>query len=324
MLKEQKIKELTLNKLWVAPLAGLTDSAFRTICKRNGADVVMTEMVSADGLVYNAEKSLRYANFEEEHRPIGIQIFGNNPEMMERGADILLALQADFLDINMGCPVKKVVNRGAGSALMKTPKIAFEIVSKLKKNLTLKDTILTAKIRSGWDANSINAVEFSKGLEGSGVDIIIVHPRTRSQMFTGKSDWSIIEKVKNAVNIPVVGNGDITSFDDAKKMKEQTGCDSLMIGRGACGNPWIFNEIKNGLSINLPLKLRTIILHLELLKKNKGEAVAVSEIKSHFAYYSKGSRGGSKIRNTINKSKDYLEILNIIRTSFKIDFTDNT
>lgn len=319
---DKKIFELTHNKLWLAPLAGFTDSAFRTICKQNGADVVVTEMVSADGLVYNEDQSIKYALFEDHQRPVGIQLFGNDPEMMAKGCEIIIKLKPDFIDINMGCPVKKVVKRGAGSALMKTPEIAFEIVRNMKSVLKDTDIILTTKIRAGWDMKSVNAVEYSIGLEEAGSEIIIVHPRTQTQMFSGKSDWNIIKKVKEAVNVPVVGNGDIFYPEDAIEMKSLTNCDSLMIGRGTYGNPWIFDSIKNfERSVNNKVispqkKLKTILKHFELARLNKGEDVAVREMRAHLGYYTKGLRGGAEVRDKVNKSKNYNLIIEILSQFF--------
>ena len=310
-----KITALTDKKLWLAPLSGLTDWAFRNICKQNGADVIVSEMVSADGLIHNYAKSIPYAKFDENLRPFGIQIFGSNAETMAKATDILIPLQPDFIDMNMGCPVKKVVKRGAGSALMKTPKIAKEIVKSVKKILNNTNIHLTAKIRSGWDKNSINALDFSKMLQDEGVEIIIIHPRTRAEMFCGKSDWNIIKEIKQNLSVPIVGNGDITSKEDAKKMYETTSCDSIMIGRGALGKPWLFNEIKsdnNDFIISNEKKLEVISNHIYLAIKNeKDEEKAVKKMRTHLLHYTKGYKNATEVRkqiNTITKKEEIIKI----------------
>jgi tRNA-dihydrouridine synthase B len=308
-----EISKLTTNKIWLAPLAGITDSAFRTICKELGADVVLSEMVSVDGLTFKPEKTLEYAEFTDFQRPFGLQIFGHNPERFSQIKDKIALIQPDFVDINMGCPVKKVVKRGAGSALMQTPKLAAEIVSVTKKFLEKLNIPLSVKIRAGWDTSSINAVEYSKIMQDAGADIVCVHPRTRSQMFEGHSDWSIIRDVKAAVSIPIIGNGDIRCAEDAKQMREQTNCDSVMIGRGSFGKPWIFSEIKKGKILSEREKFAFIKKHFDLSVENKGERVAVREMRTHFSYYTKGYKGGAKTREFINKCTEPAEIIKRIK-----------
>jgi len=314
----QSVNDLTAGKLWLAPLAGLTDKAFRLICKQNGADVVVTEMVSSDGLVYDYERSVRYALFSESERPIGIQLFGSKPDIMAQACRLLLPLNPDFFDINMGCPVKKVVNRGAGSALLKESSLAFEIVRAVKNELQDTSIPLSVKIRSGWDQNSIVAVDFAQIIEQAGADIVIVHPRTRTQLYSGKSDWSIISRVKESVSIPVVGNGDIVSVDAAISMLETTGCDSIMIGRGTLGNPWLFGEIKSylltGKHFKLSYKERYEIIkeHVQLSLLDKNESLAIKEMRTHYCHYTKGFKGGSRIRNLLNKSTNLKEIIDLI------------
>lgn len=309
---------LTENKLWLAPLAGFSDRAFRLICKRCGADVTVTEMVSADGLVFDYERSVGYAYFDEAERPAGIQLFGSRPVIMAKGCELILPLKPNFIDVNMGCPVKKVVNRGAGSALLKDLPNAVEIVKALKTVLQESRIPLSVKIRSGWDKESIVIVEAARALEDAGADIIIVHPRTRSQFYSGKSDWSLISSVKSAVEIPVVGNGDIVEIRDAVRMKEETGCDSIMVGRGALGKPWIFAEIKSYLLTGTPFRLsykeryEIIKQHTELTLSTKGEERGLKEMRAHFCHYTRGFIGGSKVRNRINNSVDREEILNLI------------
>ena len=313
-----EISSLTDKKLWLAPLAGYTDYTFRSIAKSCGADVIVSEMVSSDGLVYNKEKSIEYALFEEKQRPFGIQLFGSDADMMQKGAEIIMELQPDFIDINMGCPVKKVVHRQAGSALMKDLELACRITEKVKE-ITLKHNILvTTKFRSGWDLESINFLEFGKSLESAGSDALILHARTRSQMFTGHSNWNHIRDLKAAVSLPVVGNGDVKSVEDAMQMYAETNCDSIMIGRGALGQPWLFQDIKSAFTGEYfpPINKQEIIrTHFENTLTNStsdNKLKAILEMRSHFSYYTKGLRGGARLRNEINKTTDPQEIFAII------------
>jgi tRNA-dihydrouridine synthase B len=308
-----EITKLTANKIWLAPLAGITDSAYRTICKELGADVVISEMVSVDGLTFKPVKTLEYAEFTEFQRPFGVQIFGHNPERFSQIKDKIEFIKPDLVDINMGCPVKKVVKRGAGSALMQTPELAAKIVTATKKMLEELNIPLSVKIRAGWDLQSVNAVEFSKRMQDAGADIICVHPRTRSQMFEGKSNWNIIKDVKKAVEIPVIGNGDIRSLEDSQNMKELTNCDSVMVGRGCFGNPWIFSELKGKMQLTSKEKFKYIKKHFELSVESKGERIAVREMRTHFGYYTKGYRGGAETRQFINTCTDSKAILERIR-----------
>ena len=301
-----KLADLIRHKLWLAPLAGYTDKSFRSICRECGADVVVSEMISADGLLYNREKSLEYACFDESQRPFAIQIFGSNADIMKMGAEIALHEKPDILDINMGCPVKKVVKKGAGSALMKNPQEAERIVQTVK-NLTAKAGIpLSVKLRAGWDNFSINAVDFGRRMEAAGADLICLHPRTRSQMFSGFSDWNLIAQLKNAIKIPVIGNGDIKDVESAAAMFEQTGCDGVMIGRGALGKPWLFRQIRCFLEEGRPIKieneekLRLIRKHIDLTVREIGEDRAMIELRSHFAFYTKGYHNSARVRAEIN------------------------
>ena len=307
------IKNLVEKKIWLAPLAGLTDYPFRQICKKNGADVLVSEMISADGLIYNFKKSMQYAVFSDFMRPWGIQLFGVNPDIMARSVEKIMHLNPDFVDINMGCPVRKVVKRGAGSALMKTPILAAEIVYKIRKRLP--NTPLSAKIRAGWDLSSQNAVQFAKILEENGLDFIIIHPRTRSEMFSGKSNWEIISELKEDIKIPVVANGDILSKQDATDIYSKTKCDSIMIGRGALGKPWIFDEIKNkDFCITKEKKLEILEAHLNLvIKKEQDEKKVMIKMRTHLSHYTKGYKNGSLARQKINKSIKKEEILEIFK-----------
>jgi len=316
-----QISDLTQKKIWLAPLAGITDISFRTICKKCGADVVVSEMVSTDGLIMNPQPSLKYARFTEEQRPFGIQLFGSDPLTAGKAIDIIKELKPDFLDFNMGCPVKKVIKRGAGSALMKDPERAMDIVKEIKR--CLPDSIpLSVKIRSGWDLYNVNAIDFALKLEDSGADLICFHARTKSQMYSGKSDWDLIARVKSRLSIPLIGNGDIRTPEDAKDMFEITGCDSIMIGRGALGRPWIFNEIKEFINggtyteLNNEKKFSIIEKHCELACIDKNEEIALKELRTHFAYYTKGFRGGANVRDYIVRSMDLEDNLEKVKELF--------
>lgn len=336
--KSDKIKELTNKKIWLAPLAGYTDNTFRTICKEQGADVVVSEMISADGLIFNREKSLRYARFKENQRPFGIQIFGSDAEVMRKSIEIILPLKPDFIDVNMGCPVKKVVKKGAGSALMKTPELAEQIIQMLRKSLENSGIILSVKIRSGWDRFTVNAIEFAKRMQAAGADILCIHARTRSQMFAGKSDWNLIKEIKDQLQIPVIGNGDIHSVETAISMFEETACDSVMIGRGILGKPWLFQQIKSHINSSKENKLNVekidfvpspqeklaiIKRHIELSHRENGYDKTVTEIRSHLAYYTKGYKDGAKTRNYVNRCLDlddiYTAVANLFQANLKAE-----
>ncbi len=316
------IANLTKQKIWLAPLAGFTDNAFRTICKKCGADVVVSEMVSVDGLIHNKEKSLKYLDFTDFQRPYGIQLFGSDPVIMAKGAEIALAEKPDFIDVNMGCPVKKVVKRGAGSALMNSPELAENIIKEIKNVMSKTSIPLSVKIRAGWDNFNINAVEFGKRMENSGCDMICLHPRTRSQMFSGQSDWNLIKKLKEKLTIPLIGNGDINSIEDIIRMFNETGCDSVMIGRGVLGKPWIFRNIKEYFAggeisdISWLEKMEIIKEHFMLEIENKGETKASIEMRNHFSHYTKGLPGGAKVREFINRCLNSEDVLEAIETLF--------
>ncbi|MCK5052283.1 MAG: tRNA dihydrouridine synthase DusB [Candidatus Cloacimonetes bacterium] len=316
-------KELTNQKVWLAPLAGITDNPFRAICKECGADVVVSEMISVDGLLYNRDRSLEYAKFEESQRPFGLQLFGSDPDIFKKALKIALTKNPDFIDINMGCPVKKVIKRGAGSALMTTPDIAANIVSETKNILAPLNIPLSVKFRSGWDMFNINSLDFGIKMQKAGADMICLHPRTRGQMFSGKSNWDLIAELKKEVSIPVIGNGDIITINDMIAMYKQTGCDSVMIGRGVMGKPWLFKQIKKYLSsgnmeqITTEEKLEIIRRHMELMIFHKGEKQAVYEMRTHFSHYTKGLRGGAQVRNRINKLFDVEEILMLVEELYK-------
>ncbi len=313
------IKSLTDKKIWLAPLAGFTDNAFRKICKQNGADVIVSEMVSADGIVFDKNRSISYTDSDESQRPFGIQLFGSEPKIMAKAAEIILKKKPDFIDVNMGCPIKKVIKRGAGSALMKTPDKAEAIIREMKNVLDGCKIPLSVKIRSGWDMQNINAVDFGKMLQSAGADMICIHPRTRTQMFSGRSDWSLIKELKQNLTIPIIGNGDIRTPEDAREMFSQTNCDSIMVGRGILGKPWLLKEIKDYLlkseiiSLSLSDKYEIIVQHFEEIVKNIGEQTAIREMRTHFSYYTKGFKGSAKIRDFINKSLDKKAVLSAIK-----------
>ena len=302
----------------LAPMAGVCNSAFRKICKEMGAALVCAEMVSDKGMIYNSKKTKDMLYFEEVERPISQQIFGSDVKTFTEAAKLVYeTMHPDIIDINMGCPVPKVAVRSqAGSALLKNPELISEIVSAVVKSVPVP---VTVKIRSGWDSNSINAVEVAKVCEHAGASAITVHPRTRSQLYSGKADLDIIKKVKENVNIPIIGNGDIIDIDTAKHMLEYTKCDAIMIGRGVLGNPWLIKEIdaylKDGLLIDKPTYKERIDMcykHLSYLLKIKPEHIAVLKMRSHIAWYIKGMPYHKEIKSLIfkaNKKEDIQEIL---------------
>ena len=313
------LTELTNHKLWLAPMAGYTDRAFRHLCKENGADVMVSEMVSADGLIRNTKKTLPYILFDDLERPFGIQIFGSDPYIMAKAAELCLAWNPDFIDLNMGCPAKKVVRKGAGAALMKNPDLAAEIVREVKAIIE-KECFLSAKFRSGWDLKSINYLDFGLRLQDAGADFLCLHPRTQSQMFSGAANWSHIAELKKLLSIPLIGNGDIQTPEDALKMYEETGCDSIMIGRGALGKPWIFNQIhqmeKTGdyTPANRKLILENMFRHIDLATHFKPESMAVKELRSQLCFYTNGIIGGAELRKAINHAISAEQIKELIKS----------
>ena len=309
-------------KLFFAPMAGVGDSAFRTICSRWGADIVTSEMISAKAVVFGDKKTFTLATRSEEENPFLLQIFGSEPEIMAEGAKTLvLATHPDGIDINMGCPVNKIVKNHEGSALMKKPDLVYEIVSRVKE--AVYPLPVSVKIRSGFDKEHLNAVEVALKAESAGASHITVHGRTRDQFYAPPVNLDAIRDVKRAVKIPVVGNGDVTSVESAEKMLEYTGCDHLMIGRGALGRPWIFSEIKAGLFGDTPpiipkgeALFTEIVKHLDLAISNKGERQGVLEARTQIAWYVKGIKGAAELRNKINTAGDrdaVVKILEILR-----------
>lgn len=319
-LKKLKIGNVELrNNILLAPMAGITDLPFRLICEKYGAGLTCTEMVSSKGIFYNDSKTKLLLNVENEKRPVSAQIFGSDVETMKYAAKYVSQI-VDIVDINMGCPAPKIVKNGDGSRLLLDLKLVEEIASNVVKASKVP---VTVKIRKGWDSNNIVAVEVAKILESVGVSAITIHGRTRAEYYSGKADWDIIRKVKESVNIPVIGNGDITSKEEAKAMFEQTNVDGIMIGRGSIGNPWIFEEIVNYLEereqreIKNEEKLETIIEHIELEVKEKGEIVAIKEMRKHLAHYIRNTKDASLVRQKINQIDKKEELIDCLKEYFE-------
>lgn len=314
-----KIGNITFdNNVFLAPMAGVTDISFRGLCKEMGCGLVYTEMVSAKALYYGSENTQSLLRIADEERPVAAQIFGREPEIMAQICEEHLNDRDDIciIDINMGCPAPKIVKNGEGSALMKEPELAYDIVKAIK-NVSKKP--VTVKFRKGFDDENINAVEFAKGMEQAGVDAIAIHGRTRKQMYEGVADWEIIKEAKKAVTIPVIGNGDVFSPEDALRMKEVTDCDAIMIARGSRGNPWIFKQINDVLNGREPRvisdqeKIDMCIRHYELAIKYDGEFKAIREMRKHASWYIKGLPRCTEIRNEINVLDDSTKVIEILK-----------
>ena len=291
----------TDNNVFLAPMAGICDLPFRVVCKKYNAGMVYSEMVSSKAMYYKDKKTKELLISTDEEKPLAVQIFGSDPDIMAQTAYVALSTGASVLDINMGCPAPKVANNGDGSALMKNPDLIYKIVKAVKKEV---DVPVTCKIRSGFD--KVNAPIVAKVIEEAGADAVAVHPRTRDMYYSGKADWNIIKKIKEDVKIPVIGNGDIFSPEDAKKMLDYTKCDAVMIARGAQGNPFIFEQTNEYLKtgkyrqISIEEKEQTMFYHLDLLVKYKGEHIGIREFRKHAAWYIKGLKDSAFMRAKIN------------------------
>ncbi len=304
-------------KLILAPMAGVTDLPFRLLCKEQGADLIYTEMISAKGIYYNSKNTEALLEVNEEERPVALQLFGSEPDIVSSMAKRIEERNYDILDINMGCPVPKVVNNGEGSALMTHILLAETII---RKTVEATKKPVTVKFRKGFRDGEEQAIDLAKAAEAAGASAIAVHGRTREQYYSGKADWDIIRRVKEAVSIPVIGNGDVSSGPDAEKMFEQTGCDAIMIGRGARGNPWIFKQIRHYLETGESLPkpsidevVAMILRHAKMQTEWKGELYGMREMRTHFAWYTTGYPNSASMRRRVNEIETVEDLEKIFR-----------
>ena len=300
----------------LAPMASVADKAYRLICKEFHASYLVSEMVSTKGICYSDKKTAELCGISEKEYPIALQLFGEEPIYFEKAIEICNKYTPSIIDINMGCPVPKIAGNGSGSALMKSPKLAADIVRSAVK---ASNCPVTVKIRKGWDENNVNAVEFAKMLEDAGAAAITIHGRTRNQMYTGKADWGIIKEVKDAVRIPVIGNGDVASVEDCDRMYKETGCDLVMIGRGSYGRPWIFEQIyqyyTNSIILPEPTldeKMEVLLHHVSLIIEFKGERLGIREARKHAAWYLKGLPNAASFRNHCGQLNSYEDLKDLV------------
>ncbi|MBR0091507.1 MAG: tRNA dihydrouridine synthase DusB [Lachnospiraceae bacterium] len=324
-LKPLTIGNFTLeHNILFGPMAGISDLPFRLLCHEAGAALTCTELISAKAITYKNRNTASLLELHPEEHPVAVQLFGHEAEVMAEGVR-MLSVCPDILDLNAGCPVPKVVSNGEGSALMKTPRLIEELVRAMREGAAGPDIPVTVKIRAGFDPQHINAVECALAAEAGGAAAVTVHARTRDQMYAGKADRTVIRAVKEAVRIPVIGNGDVRDAESAKRMMEETGCDGVMIARAAQGNPWIFREVVHELQTGEKLprpsgaEIHAMILrHADLLVQYKGEYVAVREMRKHIAWYAAGFKGAARLRDRVNCIENMQELREICRSFFDL------
>lgn len=308
-------------KACLAPMAGTADRAFRELCRGYGAAFCVSEMVSSKGIAFNSKKTAELMSISSEERPCGVQIFGDDPDTMADAARFAMRYLPEFIDINMGCPAPKISGNGSGSALMKNPPLCGKIVKAVAQAVSVP---VTVKIRKGWDEKSVNAVEVAKICEDSGASAVTVHGRTREQFYKPPADWEIIARVKEAVDIPVIGNGDVTSALEADRMIQETNCDMVMVGRGALGNPWIFREINAYFDTDKLIfppgpaeKISVMLKHIQKLVEYKGEYIGMREARKHVAWYIKGFKGAAEFRNKAGRLSTFDQLIELSKEIYK-------